>query len=120
MNLAATKTALMEERARLLAERDQIEDSDAEHRQSDEIGELSDYSDHPGDAATNTFERERDFALVENLDGLLQKVDRALAKLEEGSYGICDRCGKPIAPERLEAMPAASLCLACQDVEDGI
>ncbi|MCC6485044.1 MAG: TraR/DksA C4-type zinc finger protein [Armatimonadetes bacterium] len=120
MNLAVTKADLLEERQRLIEERDEVDESNSERRQSEEIGELSDYGDHPGDTGSSTFERERDIALSDNVESLIEKIDRALEKIEEGTYGTCDRCGTPIAPERLEAMPSASLCLKCQDMEDGL
>jgi RNA polymerase-binding protein DksA len=63
------------------------------------------------DSAQSTAERNKLLALVERLREGLKDVDLALGKVEKGSYGICERCGRPIGAERLEALPAARLCL---------
>jgi DnaK suppressor protein len=65
-------------------------------------------------AATHVFEQQRDLALRERNEQHLAAVDAALARLEAGAYGLCESCGKPIAPERLEALPSAALCIDCQ------
>lgn len=56
--------------------------------------------------------------ITEDARNLLRKVDFALKRLEEGTYEVCDRCGKTIPMERLLAKPAVSLCLACQELKD--
>jgi DnaK suppressor protein len=53
------------------------------------------------------------------LSHLAAEIDRALEKLDEGSYGVCDACGRPISPERLEALPWAVLCVSCKAGGDG-
>ena len=58
-------------------------------------------------------ERITQVAAYDRLQAMLADVDRALAKLDAGTYGTCDRCGQPIPPERLEARPWAQLCMAC-------
>ncbi len=65
-------------------------------------------------AATHVFEQQRDLALRERNEQHLAAVDAALARLEAGTYGRCESCAKPIAPERLEALPSAALCIDCQ------
>lgn len=120
MDLTTIAAALQEERARLIDERTSIGAADALQSPSEELGESSDYANHPADSATATFDRTIDTALLENIDLLIQKVDRALAKISERTYGVCDRCGQMIADQRLEAMPSATLCLVCQDMEDNI
>jgi RNA polymerase-binding protein DksA len=65
------------------------------------------------DAAQATSERANVLSLVEGLRNRLQDVRSALSRLDRGSYGQCDRCGKDIAPERLEAVPTARLCISC-------
>ncbi len=76
---------------------------------------LSAYDNHPADLATDTFHRELDVGLTVGLNRHLAEVHRAQEKMDEGSYGICDRCGAPISEARLEAMPEAALCLRCQE-----
>lgn len=77
--------------------------------------ELSDYDNHPADAASETFERTREYALDANSKKILESIDAALKRIEEGSYGICDGCGEPISVDRLKAIPYATLCIHCQE-----
>jgi RNA polymerase-binding protein DksA len=78
----------------------------------EESGDLAIGSgDHLADSATETFMRELDEGLEENADHLLGEIDAALARMEEGTYGLCTKCGRPIATERLEAVPYATLCI---------
>lgn len=72
------------------------------------------YDQHMADSATPMLNREMDLSLEENARNVLLQIDRALEKLDEGSYGTCDRCGKLIAEERLEAVPYANLCIDCK------
>ena len=65
-------------------------------------------------AASQVFEQQRDLALREHSEQHRDAVDAALARLDAGTYGACTACGGPIAPERLEALPWAPLCIACQ------
>ena len=64
--------------------------------------------------ATESFELEKRLALEKQVKDQLAAVEHALNKFEEGTYGLCDSCGQPIAPDRLEALPAASLCVDCK------
>jgi len=64
-----------------------------------------------------TAERGETDVLVTELRSSLQEIERALEKLDEGTYGICERCGKAISPDRLEAMPATALCIACASLQ---
>jgi len=64
--------------------------------------------------ATETLELEKRLALENRIRGLLDEVERALKKLDEGTYGLCDMCGQLIDPARLEALPQANLCLSCR------
>jgi RNA polymerase-binding transcription factor len=65
------------------------------------------------DSGHSTEERAQVISVVRALRGNLHWVDRALAKMDRGEYGACERCGKPISPERLEALPWAILCIDC-------
>ncbi len=84
------------------------------------VQELSSYDNHPADLASETFEREKDLGLIGNEQVFLDRVGRALEKLDEGTYGVCDVCGGPIGEGRLEAMPEATRCLRCQAATDGL
>jgi DnaK suppressor protein len=83
---------------------------------SDNQSQQDDYGvgNHLADDATEVFTRERNLALRSNARDLLAQVEAALRRLEEGTYGICARCGREISTERLEALPSATLCITCQ------
>lgn len=116
-----TKSSIEKFRKRLLAEQTRLEEDRARlHEASGEgmsqrIGEGSDFdTNHPGDMGTEMFEWEKEQALNANLDDMLSQVHSALTKMDAGSYGLCDRCGQPIAEARLTALPYATLCITCQ------
>ncbi len=69
-------------------------------------------------AATQVFEQQRDLALRDRAAQQLELVDAALARVDHGTFGTCLRCGKPIAPARLEALPWAAQCIDCQAIVD--
>jgi RNA polymerase-binding protein DksA len=73
---------------------------------------------HPADVATVTFDRELDYSLEENEERLLAAIDAALARIEEGTFGICRTCAQPIAEERLEALPWTTQCIDCKRKEE--
>ncbi len=104
---AAARAALLEERTRLV----------------DELGEAivapgqMTYGSQAA-AATQVFEQQRDLALRDRASQQLELVEAALARLEAGTFGACLRCGKPIAPARLEALPWAAHCIDCQAIVD--
>jgi DnaK suppressor protein len=86
----------------------------------DEVGELVSGSadQHMADTATETVGREIDYTLEESDARLLAAIDQALARIDAGTYGVCVNCGSQIAPERLEAMPWATLCIDCKRKEE--
>jgi RNA polymerase-binding transcription factor len=86
----------------------------------DELGELAGRGsdNHLGDMATVTFDRELDQGLEEGAQQTLVQIDRALQKIDDGTYGTCERCGKPIAEDRLRARPWATLCIDDQRLAD--
>jgi DnaK suppressor protein len=107
LDTATIRTALETERRRLLAEL-------GEEIQAP--GQMT-YGSQAA-AASQVFEQQRDLALRERAEQHLELVDAALGRLDDGSYGACLRCGNPIAPERLEALPWAAHCIACQSSID--
>jgi DnaK suppressor protein len=80
---------------------------------SDELGELAEggTDNHLGDMATAMYDRELDDGLEESAKDTLAEIDAALQRIEAGTYGICEGCGKPIGPERLSAIPWARYCI---------
>ncbi len=105
----------------LLTERERVRGA-IEHLQHETAGSLEDgtgelvsgLDDHMADVATETFDRELDITLEDNAEGVLEQIEAALKRIEDGTYGICQNCGQSIAPERLEARPWAALCIDCQ------
>jgi DnaK suppressor protein len=101
-------------RLRLRAELDelvtQVHDLEeaADAAASGEVGFDEEYAD----AGTITFERERDLSLSQNAQDLIEKIERALDRMDQGTFGRCEACGQPIEPERLDALPYAVHCLA--------
>jgi DnaK suppressor protein len=69
--------------------------------------------EHDPEGATIAFEREHVAALLDQTREHLRQVDAALHRIDEGSYGQCEQCGKPIAAGRLEARPTATTCISC-------
>lgn len=100
---------LEDERTRLLAALDGL---NHDRSLNEETGDLaSGPGDHLADHATETYIRELDGGLEDNAEHLLAEIDGALRRIEDGTYGTCVACGRPIAPERLEAVPWATLCI---------
>jgi DnaK suppressor protein len=82
----------------------------------DELGEVGSggTDNHLGDTATATFDRELDQGLEEGAQQTLDEIDAALKRIDDGTYGLCEICGKPIGEERLRALPWARLCIEDQ------
>jgi DnaK suppressor protein len=103
----------------LLAERAQISralvaiHADSSTSLADATGDLNSSSmdDHLADQATETHDREVEVGLEENGDEVVLEIDAALKRIDDGTYGVCTACGKPIGKERLEARPWATLCI---------
>jgi RNA polymerase-binding transcription factor len=110
-------------RQRLLLERERLEheiaELDADLSESlEDSSEESPYDQHMAETAAVTLDREIDLTLQENALASVAQIDRALAKLENGSYGKCDKCGKLIGEDRLQAAPFATLCIDCKRLEE--
>jgi DnaK suppressor protein len=74
--------------------------------------------DHIAETATATLDREIDYTLEENSENVLSYIDGALARIEQGTYGTCVNCRKPISEERLAAIPWATQCIDCKRLEE--
>ena len=109
-NLEQIRARLESEQKRLLAELNQLE---ANVRPAEERREGSPFGKRE-EEATESLELEKRLALEKQVRAHLAEVEHALHKFEEGTYGLCDSCGQPIAPDRLEALPQASLCVECK------
>lgn len=82
--------------------------------QREESDELSIYDNHPGDMASDMYDKGRRYALVANEKDLLFQIDNALERIEENRYGDCELCGKEIPEERLDFLPYATTCMECE------
>jgi DnaK suppressor protein len=91
---------------------------DLERRAAGEDGGERVYDDNHGEPETATYDRERVLSLLDNSRDLVEQVDIALEKIEDGTYGICASCSKPIEAARLKALPHATLCIACKRREE--
>jgi DnaK suppressor protein len=112
--LDAVRTELATEAQALRAEIDRSE-SDIASRLGDAVG---DAGDDQADVGAKTFEREHELALTHNARELLAQTERALARIETGTYGTCESCGEPIGKARLQAFPRATLCVSCKQREE--
>ena len=110
------RTLLLEERERATSALNRLHDENPGSITEGEEEET--FDNHMGDAATITFDREMDYSLEENTEGVVAAIDAALERIDDGSFGNCVRCGKPIAEERLEAMPYATKCIECKRLEE--
>ncbi len=104
-------------RGRLIEERQRVVDA-IENLHTENPGSIGEETDEPtfqdnhlGDIATVTFDREMATTLEDNATHVLTEINAALARIDDGSYGRCERCGQAIARERLEALPWATLCI---------
>ncbi|HUC34814.1 MAG TPA: TraR/DksA C4-type zinc finger protein [Gaiellaceae bacterium] len=108
-------------RDELLAERERVSTSIQhlhEEGSLEEETEEETYDNHLADSATATLNREIDYSLEENSGHVLTAIDEALERIESGTFGTCGRCGKPIAEERLDAIPYANRCIDCKRLEE--
>ena len=107
LDLAAIRATLATERVHLLAELGEAIQAPGQMTYGSQAA-----------AATQVFEQQRDLALRDRSSQQLELVEAALARLDDGTFGTCVRCGEPIAPGRLEALPWAAHCIACQAIVD--
>jgi DnaK suppressor protein len=107
IDAVAMRAALATERVRLVAELGEAIEAPGQMTYGSQAA-----------AATQVFEQQRDLALRDRSSQQLELVDAALARIEAGTFGTCLRCGEPIAPARLEALPWAAHCIACQAIVD--
>ncbi len=112
IDTADVRARLEEERERLTTEIAALTKADFESER-DREGHTG-RGNHMAEDASETFEHEKSLALLQNLRALEAQVERAITKLDQGTYGVCDDCRKPIAAERLAAIPYATLCIDCK------
>lgn len=111
MDLDAARAALNEEREKLIRQLDELGATETGDLRSD-----LEFGDGFADAGAATAERTEVLGLVETLKGQVEAVDKALVKIDNGTYGSCESCGRPIPEARLEARPASVLCVDCKNL----
>jgi DnaK suppressor protein len=110
LDLAAVRAALEERRAAASGRVGAL-------AQRPELGSAQGFGKRIGDGTVEAISRLTEIGVGRTLEAGLLRIERALAKLDEGSYGICDRCERPIPTARLRAMPDSVLCVECASAE---
>lgn len=108
---------LITERSKIVDEIRSIADETSKSPR-DASGDLSAYTVHMADMAADTYERELSINMVSSEQEVLYQIDDALKRIEEGTFGVCQQCSKPILLSRLKAVPYASMCIACQRLKE--
>lgn len=109
---------LQEEKELLIEQITHLEKTGLDMALGESIGELSVYDNHPADIGGEVFERGKDIALRDNAHIIVEKIEKALSKIAEGTYEYCSKCGEKIPIARLDAIPWAIECVGCQQHED--
>ncbi len=116
--LEELRKLLEEKRDKLLKELDYLEGSSMKATMTESSGDLTSYSYHMADQGTDAMEREKAFLFASREGRFLYHLNKALERIEQGKYGYCEECGKPIPVERLKAVPHARLCIECKTADD--
>ncbi|HEX3997467.1 MAG TPA: TraR/DksA family transcriptional regulator [Pirellulales bacterium] len=112
------KERLVNLRARLRGDVNQMADSALKKTRSELNGDLSSMPIHMADIGSDNFEQEFTLSLMENEEGTLDAIETALERISAGTFGDCEECGAKIPKARLNAIPYAALCVKCaQQVE---
>ena len=109
---------LLKKKAELLKGIDHIAKDTLKTSQRDAAGDLSAYSLHMADVASDNYEREFSLSLADAEQKLLNRINNALEKLEGNTFGMCELCEKKIAKTRLKIVPYAELCVPCQEKQE--
>ncbi|MDP2929788.1 MAG: TraR/DksA C4-type zinc finger protein [Candidatus Omnitrophota bacterium] len=108
------KALLLKEREKIGGGISHITNEALKTSQRDASGDLSGYSFHMADVASDNYEVEFSLGRASDEQNIMYTIDEALKRVEDGTYGNCIQCGKPIPKKRLEALPHTELCIACQ------
>lgn len=113
-DLTYFKELLLKKRSEMLSHMDSITSAERENTMKESSGDHSAYAFHMADQGSDTMEREYNFFYAQRDGKLLSHIERALDRIESGEYGKCRSCHNPISKARLEAVPHATLCIACK------
>ena len=108
------KGLLIEERKKVGGDLSHIAENTLNRSQRDASGDLSGYSYHMADMASDDYDRDFSLGRATDEQKMLFGIDEALKRIEEGTYGNCVQCNKPIPKKRLKALPHTELCIDCQ------
>jgi DnaK suppressor protein len=112
------KYLLIKQRDKIVGDMEHITNNTLKTSQRDASGDLSGYTLHMADVATDHYDREFSLGIVSSEQRVVYEIDEALKRLEDNSYGLCLTCEKPISKKRLSAVPYAKYCVACQEKEE--
>ncbi len=113
------KRLLLRRRAQLSSEVGKLAEETLHHNRQDAAGDLSSMPIHMADIASDNFEKELNLDFIQMESAEVRDMDEALARIEEGTFGTCESCDKPIPKARLRAVPHARLCIGCKREEEG-
>lgn len=112
------KKLVLKKKEEILDEIKHISDDTLKKSQKEASGDISGYTYHMADVATDTYDREFSMGLASNERKLIYEFDDALKRIEEGTFGVCEDCKSLIAKNRLKAVPYARLCVKCQEKKE--
>ena len=113
--IAKYKKVLLGNKARVLGDVEQLENDSLRSSQRDSAGDITGWATHMADAATDSAERETTLELAASEQKIVEKINHALKRLEEGLYGFCELCKGKISEERLDAIADSTICMECMD-----
>lgn len=113
------RNVLLSLRARLRGDVTQLTDEALKRSRQEASGDLSTMPIHMADIGSDNFEQDFTLTLLESEETTLAKIEAALARIADGSYGNCDNCGEAIPKARLQAIPYATTCVECARQEEG-
>ena len=108
------KKLILKRKEEVLEEIKHLSEDTLKKSQKDASGDISGYTYHMADVATDAYDREFSLGLASNEQNSLYELDDALKKIDEGTFGICEECNSLITKIRLKAVPYARLCVKCQ------
>ena len=117
-DLKIFKELLLKKKVEITKGIEHIENDALKTSQRDAAGDLSAYSLHMADMATDNYDREFSLGLADNEQKILNRIDAALEKIESSAFGLCELCEKKISKVRLKAVPYAELCVPCQEKQE--
>ncbi len=117
-DLEKYKDILLEMKEKILGSLSNLEGDNLNKSQKESSGDLSGYSTHLADAASDSYDREFALNLASKEGSILYDIDFALKRIDDGTFGVCEICEKDIPARRLQAVPYASLCIKCQEQEE--